>query len=66
MCSIWSNSCGGGWFDSFGGGPTQICAASRRPAAVCSPGWRPSQAGFSASHRATASTKVIWKLKAGL
>jgi hypothetical protein len=36
-----------------------ICAASRRPAAWWSPGWRPSQAGFSASHRATVSTKAI-------
>ena len=27
---------------------------------------RPSHAGFSASQRATASTSVIWKLKAGL
>jgi hypothetical protein len=26
MCSICSSSCGGGWFDSVGGGPIQIGA----------------------------------------
>ena len=44
----------------------QICAASRKPSAVRALGKRPSQSGFSSSHRATASTSVIWKLRAGL
>ena len=57
---------GGGWFDSVGDGPTQICTASRSPVACRVPSIRPSQAGLQANQRATASTKVIWKLNAGL
>ena len=48
------------------GGPIQTCAASRMPSAGRLPGNRPSQSGCRSSHRATASTNVIWKLKAGL
>ena len=66
ICGICFSSCGGSWFDNVGGGPTQISASSRRPPTERRPGCCPSQSGLIASHRATTSTSVIWKLNAGL
>ena len=45
MCSICSNSCGGGWFESFGGGPIQIGRATPGSAPASAPRRQPGSFG---------------------